>query len=128
MAQPRRAWFILATLAMSVTLSFAWTVLLATRSGKVIFQDCNPSYCLRVAEGSKSYSFISSEQRYEIWFTRRGSPDYGYVVDHSFGWHDFDSNVTIRASKVEWSADGVTLIEPSGQRLFVPRQLYEGGR
>jgi hypothetical protein len=131
MAQARRARFIILSalvLGASVTLSFVWTVLLAWRSGKVILQDCDPSYCLRVAEGSKSYSLVASEQRYEIWITRRATPDHGYIVDHSFAFNDFDSNVTIRASKVEWSPDGVTLIEPTGQRLFVPERLYEGSR
>ena len=115
-------------LAISLTLSLAWTALLAARSGKVVLEDCDLSYCLRVAEGHKSYALFSVEQRYEIWVTRRGSPDYGYVVHHSFAWHDFDTNVTIRASRVEWSPAGVTLLEPTGQSLFVPARLYEGGR
>jgi hypothetical protein len=86
------------------------------------------SFCLRVAEGQKSHGLFSSEQLYEIWITRRGSPDYGYVVHHSFAWRDFDTNKTIRACKVAWSADGVTLLEPTGQQLFVPKKMYEAGR
>lgn len=83
---------------------------------------------MRVAEGITSYGLFSTEQLYEVWITRAGSPDYGYVVHHSFGWQDFDTDKTIRASRVEWSPDGVTLIEPTGQRLFVPEKLYRSGR
>jgi hypothetical protein len=117
-----------AALAISLALSAVWTTLLATRSQKVILNSCDASFCLRVAEGIKSYGFFSSEQLYEVWITRAGSPDYGYVVHHSFAWQDFDTNATIRACKVEWSPAGVTLIEPTGQRLFVPQKLYRSGR
>jgi hypothetical protein len=131
MTTSRRARFLLlgaAVLATSLALSVVWTTLLASRSQKVIFKSCDPSFCLRVAEGIKSYGIFSSEQLYEVWITRAGSPDYGYVVHHSFAWQDFDTNATIRACKVEWSPAGVTLLEPTGQRLFVPENLYRSGR
>lgn len=115
-------------LAVSLSLSAVWTTLLATRSRKVIFENCSSGFCLRVAEGIKSYGIFSSEQLYEIWITRAGAPDYGYVVHHSFAWRGFDTDATIRACKVEWSPAGVTLLEPTGQRLFVPENLYRGGR
>jgi len=115
-------------LALSLAFSAVWTTLLASRSQKVILQSCEARYCLRVAEGITSYGIFSTEQLYEVWVTRSGSPDYGYVVHHSFAWQDFDTNATIRACKVEWSPAGVTLIEPTGQRLFVPEKLYVGGR
>ena len=114
--------------AMSLTLSAVWTVLLATRSQKIILRNCDPSYCLRVAEGIKSYGIFYSEQLYEVWITRAASPDSGYVVNHSFAEQSFDTDATIRACKVEWSPDGVTVLEPTGQRLFVPEKLYRGGR
>lgn len=115
-------------LLLSLALSAVWTVLLASRSQKVILQNCEPHHCLRVAEGITSYGLFSTEQLYEVWVTRNGSPDYGYVVHHSFAWQDFDTNATIRACKVEWSPAGVTLLEPTGQRLFIPEKLYRGGR
>lgn len=131
MTLPRRArpLFLAAlVLVISLALSAVWTTLLATRSKKVILNSCDASFCLRVAEGIKSYGIFSTEQLYEVWITRAGSPDYGYVVQHSFAWQDFDTNATIRACKVEWSPAGVTLIEPTGQRLFVPEKLYRSGR
>lgn len=115
-------------IAGSVLLSGVWTLLLGARSQKVILEDCSSGYCLRVAEGIKSYGVFSTEQLYEVWITRAGSPDYGYVVHHSFAWEGFDVDATIRACKVEWSPAGVTLLEPSGQRLFVPEKLYSKGR
>lgn len=115
-------------LATSFSLSLVWTVLLSSRSKKVILENCDASFCLRVAEGQKSYGLLSTEQLYEVWITRRGSPDYGYLVHHSFAWHGFDTNKTIAACKVTWSADGVTLLEPTGQQLFVPQKSYAAGR
>ena len=115
-------------LGSSFTLSLVWTLLLSGRSKRVILENCDASFCLRVAEGSKSYGLLSTEQLYEIWLTRRGSPDYGYVVNHSFAWNGFDTSKTIRACKVTWSTGGVTLLEPTGQQLFVPRKMYERGR
>lgn len=105
-----------------------WTLVLSSRSKKELLRDCHAGYCLRVAEGITSYSLFVVKQRYEVWITREVSPGYGYVLDHSFAFTDFDTAVTIRGSKVEWSDAGVTLVEPSGQSVFVPRSVYEGGR
>lgn len=115
-------------LALSVPLSLLWSIVLGSRSGQLLLEDCAGSFCLRVVEGEYHRALFSSEQRYEIWITRQGSPDYGYVLEHSFAPRDEDTNVTIRACKIAWSAEGVTLLEPTGQSVFVPRALYERGR
>ena len=115
-------------IATSFTLSLLWTFLLGARSGKVILENCQGAFCLRVVEGIHDRGLFSAEQRYEIWITRAGSPDYGYVLHHSFGWNDWDTNRTIRACRVEWSPQGVSLREPTGQSVFVPSTLYERGR
>lgn len=132
MASSRRAQLVFVTALIiggSLGLSLIWTTLLCSRSKRVVFESCDAGFCLRVAEGMLERRLLgSNEQLYEVWLTRRGSPDYGYVVHHSFGWHGFDQEATIRASKVEWASAGVTLTEPSGQTLFVPFNLYAGGR
>jgi hypothetical protein len=121
--------WLLATLALALLFGFGWALWLDARSGKVIFQDCNDGFCLRVAEGSTQHGLLSNEQLYEIWITRQHSPDYGYVLHHSFAFAgSFDDAVTIRKSKVTWSPEGVTLLEPSGQRVFVPSALYRDTR
>jgi hypothetical protein len=110
------------------TLLLAWTLFLGSRSMKVLLRRCEGGYCLRVAEGAMAYGLLYAKQRYEIWITREVSTDYGYMLDHSFGFSDFDTEKTISASRVTWSDAGVTLIEPSGQSVFVPKHLYQGGR
>jgi hypothetical protein len=118
---------LLGTLAL--VLGYGWALWLDARSRKVIFEDCNGGFCLRVAEGSTQHGLLSNEQLYEIWITQRHSPDYGYVLHHSFAFAgSFDDAVTIRKSKVTWSPDGVTLLEPSGQSVFVPYALYKETR
>ena len=124
----RVAGFLALVLAMSFTLSLVWTLVLGLPGGHVVMESCGTGFCLRVAEGIYQRGLFSSEQRYEIWITRKGSPDYGYVLHHSFAWTDFDTNKTIRGCRVAWTAEGVTLLEPSGQTVFVPAALYERGR
>ncbi|HXS17140.1 MAG TPA: hypothetical protein VN764_08125 [Polyangiaceae bacterium] len=120
---------LLATLALSLVLGFGWALWLDARSGQVIFQDCSGGFCLRVAEGGTQHELFSREQLYEIWITRQHSPNYGYVLHHSFAFAgSFDDAVTIRKSQVTWSPEGVTLLEPSGQRVFVPYALYRDTR
>jgi hypothetical protein len=115
-------------LATSVMLSLIWTVLIGWRSGKVLFKDCHDGHCLQVLEGFTSHHFLDFEQHYEVWVTREGG-SYGYELDHSFAYHEgLDDLATIRACRVAWADDGVSLIEPAGQRVFVPKHVYLGGR
>jgi hypothetical protein len=113
---------------LSLALAGVFTLLLGLRSGTVLLRDCQGDYCLQVREGSVDYLVLAPRRRHEIWLTRRAASDYGYALDHSFAPTALDLEPTIRACKVEWSDAGVTLVEPSGQRVFVPRRVYEGGR
>jgi hypothetical protein len=131
MSSPRRIqllfWGAL-TLGLSCLFSLVWLTLLYSRSNAIVLESCDASYCVRVVEGLTERRLLTSEQLYELQLSRKGSPDYGYVVRHSFAWHGFDTAATIRASKIEWSSAGMTLTEPTGQSLFVPQKLYAGGR
>lgn len=54
--------------------------------------------------------------------------EYGHSVRFSFE-HSLDLvEDQIRRSQVDWQRDGVWLRTPSGHRLFVPAEMFTGGR
>jgi len=69
------------------------------------------------------------EPAYEV-FVGHGpdTPSYGHSVRYSFHPGYTNPETHIRSSKVEWSADGVTFIEGTGHRLFIPKAMFVGGR
>jgi hypothetical protein len=110
-------------------------------SNRVVWQTCQPGdinyesfdpYCLSVIEGSLDWqsSLFSPPRRYRL-FVGRGTeaPGYGYEVEYSFPLAPRDDpDGYIRESKVQWTKEGVTFEEPSGQRLFIPKRLFIAGR
>jgi hypothetical protein len=52
----------------------------------------------------------------------------GYRVDHSFHPTTADVEAHIRNCSVEWAPLGVWFQEPSGQRLFIPKEAFAFGR
>ncbi len=57
-----------------------------------------------------------------------GAPEYGHFIEFSFHPGGDDVAAHLRKSSVEWSAEGVTFNEASGHRLFIPKQMFIGGR
>ena len=57
-----------------------------------------------------------------------GTPSHGHVIEYSF--HAFPDNLKdfLKKATVDWTPDGVTLVLPSGHRLFVPKNMFMGGR
>lgn len=71
---------------------------------------------------------LNVQPRYAVYVGRESStPSYGHYVDLTF-YGSLESTDSIRQSKVEWSDQGVTLRQPSGHLLFIPKAMYEGGR
>jgi len=51
----------------------------------------------------------------------------GHRVDYSFHPSKEDVEAHIRNCSVEWTPQGVWFHEPSGQRLFIPKEAFAGG-
>lgn len=68
------------------------------------------------------------ERHYYIWIGREsGQPSYGHEVEFSF--HPSEEFETyIKKSNIEWSDAGVTFKEASGHILFIPKEMFTGGR
>ena len=122
-------------LVIQVVLTGALATLIFLRPGPTVWHGCQPEtveyedgvgYCLAVVERRTLRSFVLPylDHHDEIWVGRGQQPSYGYVVDHSFR-GDVDD---LDGSVAEWERDGVTFVEPSGQRLFVPADAFTGGR
>jgi hypothetical protein len=70
------------------------------------------------------------ERHYYIYVGRgRGEPAYGHYLEFSFhpsGADDLETHV--KKSNIEWSESGVTFKEASGHILFIPKEMFIGGR
>ena len=86
-----------------------------------------------MCEGEVNWSFflLGWERHYFVYVGRHsGDPGYGHFVEFSFypGYEDENIASHIKKSHVEWSEAGVTFKPPSGHVLFIPKQMYIGGR
>ena len=98
---------------------------------KVLDADTFGPHCLCVLEEDLDWSHFpyTVERNYLIYVGRdTETPTHGYLIKYSFHPDDSDETAHIKNSQVEWANDGVTFCEASGQRLFIPLQIYKGGR
>jgi hypothetical protein len=122
----------------AVVVSCVATWFLNSRSDRVIKQWHQPKeveyksfdpYTLSVIEGAIDWNNLSFPRRHYL-FIGRGteSPSYGHYLDYTFhaGFEEVDAY--IGQSTVEWTSDGLTFVEASGHRLFVPKSMFIGGR
>lgn len=65
--------------------------------------------------------------RYEVFVSKPTSPDYGHLTEYGFHNAAWESDYFDRCT-VDWTPDGITLTEPSGHRLFIPKKSFIGGR
>lgn len=126
------------SLALSLPLSCCATAALHWKSDRVVKQWCQPKevdyqsydpYCLSVVEGSREWLKPEFPRRHYL-FVGRGTeaPGYGHYKEYSFhpGGAAIDDHVG--RSTVVWNQDGVTFIEATGHRLFIPKEMFIGGR
>lgn len=130
--------WLVSVLLVSTLLTTAGLYLLTRPSQRVIQTWTQPgqiqydgaTYYLSVIESDldwRGFPYHVS-RRYYIYVGREsGSPTYGHVVDFSF-YPTEDIQTYIRKSTVEWSSGGVTFQTVSGHRLFIPKQMFVGGR
>lgn len=75
---------------------------------------------------------FTTGRRYAVYAGRdSGEPSYGHTIDFTFypgRGDDFNTESVIKKTKVEWSEKGVTLRMSSGHILFIPEDMFTGGR
>lgn len=113
-------------------------VLFLTRpSGRIIAQWTQPAtinyasydpYTLSVVEHGIDLHTIPWKRTHLLFVGRGTAIEYGHYVRISFPVRSAEMETHIKASKVEWTAEGVQLEPPSGHRIFVPKKMFIGGR
>ena len=79
-------------------------------------------YAMTVYETSP---ILSPYHQYEVWVG--WDPSYGHATE--YGFHTRNANADyFEQCRTEWSPEGVTLIEPTGHKLFIPKDAFIGGR
>ena len=128
--------FVFTSLVLALVLNFALhrttNRLIAEwqQSASVDYKSFGPYY-LSVMEGNVDWSFFLPgwERHYFIYVGREsGGPGYGHYVDFSFHPGDEGLESHVKQSKVDWTEAGVTFTTPSGHALFIPKQMFVGGR
>ncbi len=57
----------------------------------------------------------------------QASSSYGHWIEYEFQNYTSDPNYLTRCTIV-WESEGVTITEPTGHKLFVPKKAFIGGR
>lgn len=87
-------------------------------------------YYLSVLERDVNWtSFpLNWERHYKIYVGASETPAHGHFIEFSFhpGYDDLEAH--LKKSTVEWSNAGVTFKEASGHTLFIPKEMFIGGR
>jgi hypothetical protein len=122
-----------------VIVSFVAIWYLNSRTDRIIQQWHQPKeieyksfdpYTLSVVEGALDWSRLLSLPHRHYLFIGRGTdaPSYGHYLDYTFHPSIDDLDAHVRQSQVEWTPEGLTFVEASGHRLFVPKAMFVGGR
>lgn len=89
-------------------------------------------YSLYIAEGPKKWHILGwSKRRYEIRIVPTGADpnDHGHVFECDLQLYASPSVEShLEHCTVEWTADGVTFTQPTGHKLFIPKDAFIGGR
>jgi len=127
-------------LGSSAMLALVFVFLLSRPSLEVIHQWKQPAqitydglgpYYMSVVESDLDWSGfpLHVERNYFIYVGRDpGKPSYGHWVKFSFHTFPDDLKTFLSKADAQWTDQGVELILPSGHRLFIPKDMFTGGR
>ena len=96
----------------------------------ITYDDWGPYY-LKVVERDIDWSNIPFhiERNYFIYAGRdSGEPSHGHVFNFSFHPSPDDLLTFLRKATTHWTEQGVELELPSGHRVFIPKDMFIGGR
>jgi hypothetical protein len=138
MGKWRGVFLFLAGAVFGVLVALAVTLLMNMPSNRILKQWHQPKeidyksfdpYTVSVIEGAINWGILGTSRRHYL-FIGRGTeaPSYGHYLDYTFhsGFEEVDEY--IGRSTVEWKPEGLTFVEASGHRLFVPKAMFIGGR
>lgn len=94
-----------------------------------IAYDAKGPYALYVLRGPFIWKKLNGPTRtYLLWIDQANSPpSHGHEKQYQFAEYvDVESHID--RCTVEWNPEGVTFLEPTGHRVFVPKNAFIGGR
>lgn len=89
------------------------------------------SYYVSVVEGDLDWrGFPFQVERNHFIYAGRdaGMPSHGHLIDYSFHTYPDDLSTFLGKARAHWTVDGVRLDLPSGHQLFIPDEMFTGGR
>lgn len=109
--------------------SLQQTVYRSIQPSSVLYHSYDP-YLMTVRETGINWNTLPPSRRYQLFIGRAPDPDqaYGYRLDYSFHPQSTAGEIAPGQLRAEWHSAGMTLIEESGQRVFIPQSLLTGGR
>ena len=136
----KRTWKVLLVIICSMLLALVFTHFLHRPSNKIIgqwkqsesvnYKSFDP-YFLSLVERDLNWTYfpLNWERHYEIYVgDESGIPGYGHFIEFSFHPGVDDLATHLKKSTVDWSDAGVTFKEASGHILFIPKDMFIGGR
>lgn len=132
----RASAFLTATAVSSTILLFSLTrpslkVLHTWTQPDSISYDSFDPYHFSVVEGDlewRGFPFSVSRRHFIYVGIEAGRPTYGHMIDFSFHQETMPLEEHLDRSSVLWTEEGVTFYEASGHELFIPREMFVGGR
>lgn len=131
---------ILAVLLLSLVISFSTVWFMNRYEMKVVcewkqpdtidYTSFGPYYLSVVSADIDWHGFpIHTERNYFIYVGREsGKPTYGHMIKFSFHPTGPNTEDFIKQSVVEWNDSGVIFTPQSGHQLFIPKDMFIGGR
>ncbi len=135
----RRLLPFLAGLLFALPLACLFTVLLNWPTHHAVFESVQPDtvsyqsfdpYKLVVIEGPMAWTTIPWSRQYHVFVGKAGDDNQAYGHRTSISFHPINADLAthIQQSRVEWDTDGVTFVQASGHRTFIPKRMFIGGR
>lgn len=99
------------------------------QSAAISYSSFDP-YFLNIVEDNIDLGHIpfTAQRNYFIYVGKESDAvTYGHIKNYSFEYNT-DIQSYLNDCKVNWSQDGVTLKEPGGHKVFIPKKSFIGGR
>lgn len=113
--------FILVMLFQILGLTISDKVIMESCQGDYVKYGSYDPYCLNIIKQSQPLS-----SKHIILISRKGDLNYGHVLSYIDPYPVSEDE--IRKTRVLWTAEGIEMTFPLGQKLFIQKERFIGGR
>jgi hypothetical protein len=112
---------LLVTLVQLMGITVSDRVIMESSQGDYIKYNSNDPYTLSIIKQNQPLG-----SNYIMMISGKGSKDYGHVVNYIDP--DPIGDEDIRRTRVIWNKEGIEVTFPLGQKLYIPKERFIGGR